>query len=78
MIHPFWGGTFKTWIYGLNASLYHQLNVTAGYALIVVVLTIILKTELFAPSFSHTHGEGQPAPTDSQQWSYYFYDCPLP
>ena len=41
----------------MNASLYHELNLTAGYALIVVVLTIILTTALFAPSFSHTHGE---------------------
>ena len=48
MIHH-WDGTFETWICSWNAFQVHHLKSTAGLAIIVVVLCIILLTVLFAP-----------------------------
>jgi len=50
----------------LNASLAHQLNLTADHVPSVVALTIICT---FCPSTLQTHGGGQPASIDSQQRS---------
>ena len=47
MIHPC-DGTFETWIYGWNAFQVCHLKPTAGLAVIVVALRIILVTVLFA------------------------------